>query len=44
MGSPPWRDAMLHRLTLADSGRDLCPLVAKLGVYRHLLAGGEKRY
>lgn len=42
MGSPPWRDAMLHRLTLADSGRDLCPLVAQLGVYRHLLAGGEK--
>lgn len=42
VGSPPWRDAMLHRLTLADSGRDLCPLVAQLGVYRHLLAGGEK--
>ncbi len=41
-GSPPWRDALLHRLALAGPGRDLCPLVAQLGVYRHLLAGREK--
>ena len=42
VGSPPWRDAVLHRLALADPGRDICPLVARLGVYRHLLAGNEK--
>jgi len=42
VGSPPWRDAILHRLALADSGGDVCALVARLGVYRHLLAGDEK--
>lgn len=41
-GSPPWRDAILHRLALADSGSDVCALAARLGVYRHLLAGDQK--
>lgn len=40
-GSPPWRDAILHRLALADSG-NVCALAARLGVYRHLLAGDQK--
>lgn len=36
-GSPRWRDAMLHRLALSAADTDLCPLVNKLAIYRHLL-------
>lgn len=42
VGSPHWRDALMHRLVLAGSTAEACPLVDKLGVYRHLLDNDEQ--
>lgn len=40
VGSPHWRDALVHRLALAEA--EVCPLVDELGAYRHLLDHEEK--
>lgn len=42
VGSPSWRDALLHRIALGEAPEKSCALVAKLQVYRHLLNAEER--
>ncbi len=42
VGSPSWRDALLHRIALGESPEKNCALVAKLRVYQQLLNAEER--